>query len=80
MPQTRYIGLDVHKAKIAVAIAEEGRTGDVRTYGSIDNTAAALAKLLQKLNTAGATLHLCYEAGGCGYRTAPTRQRRPWPS
>jgi transposase len=67
MSQTRYIGLDVHKAKIAVAVAEEGRTGDVRSYGSIDNTPAALAKLLRKLSTAGPTLHLCYEAGGCGY-------------
>jgi transposase len=26
-----------------------------------------LAKLLQKLGKDGATLHLCYEAGGCGY-------------
>lgn len=31
MPETtRYIGLDVHKASISVAIAEEGRNGEVR--------------------------------------------------
>jgi hypothetical protein len=38
MPQVRFIGLDVHKKKIAVAIAEEGRNGEVLSYGSIDNT------------------------------------------
>ena len=67
MPQVRFIGLDVHKKKIAVAIAEEGRNGEVLSYGSIDNSRAALAKLLQKRGKESATLHLCYEAGGCGY-------------
>ena len=47
--------------------AEEGRNGEVLSCGSIDNTKAALAKLLQKLGKEGATLHLCYEASGCGY-------------
>jgi transposase len=37
------------------------------SYGSIDNEPIALTKLLQKLGKDGATLHLCYEAGGCGY-------------
>jgi transposase len=67
MPETRFIGLDVHKAKIAVAIAEDGRNGEVLSYGSIDNTPAAIAKLLKRLGKEGAVLHLCYEAGGCGY-------------
>ncbi len=62
---SRY-SLDVHKEKIAVALAEEGRTGDVRSYGSIDNTPGALGKLLKKLS-AGRQLSCCYEAGGCGY-------------
>jgi hypothetical protein len=56
MPQVRFIGLDVHKKKIAVAIAEEGRNGEVLSYGSIENTKAALAKLLQKLGKESATL------------------------
>ena len=66
MPQVRFIGLGVHKKKIAVAIAEEGRNGEVLSYGSIDNTPVAHAKLLQKLGKESATLHLCCEAGGCG--------------
>jgi hypothetical protein len=64
MPQVRFIGLDVHKKKIAVAIAEEGRNGEILSCGSIDNTKAALAKLLQKLGKESATLRLCYEASG----------------
>src|SRR5579864_6741388 len=67
MPHMRFVGLDVHKKKIAVAIAEDGRNGEVLSYGSVDNTPTALAKLLQKLGKDGAMLHLCYEAGGCGY-------------
>jgi hypothetical protein len=30
-----YIGLDVHKDTIAVALAESGMRGDVREYGKI---------------------------------------------
>jgi transposase len=67
MSDTLYIGLDVHKEKIAVALAEEGRTGDVRSYGSIDNTPAALDKLIKKLSVGNRRLSFCYEAGGCGY-------------
>jgi hypothetical protein len=62
MPHIRFIGRDVHKVKIAVAVAEDGRNGDVLSYGSVDNTPAALAKLLQKLGKDD----LCYEAGCCG--------------
>ena len=41
----RYIGLDVHKDTIAVAVAEAGRQSDVREYGKIANTPAALKTL-----------------------------------
>src|ERR1700722_20078147 len=62
-----YVGLDVHKDTIAVALAEAGIRGDVREYGKIANTPAALKALVAKLSRGGHGLRFCYEAGPCGY-------------
>src|SRR4249920_3871855 len=62
-----YVGLDVHKDSIVVAVAEGGLRGEVREYGRIANTATALDRLLRKLGGDGMTLRFCYEAGPCGY-------------
>ena len=62
---TVFVGLDVHKATIAVALAEAGG-GEVRSYGVIPNTPRAVARLVKKLGPA-ARLRVCYEAGPCGY-------------
>lgn len=43
-----YVGLDVHKETLAVAIAAPERLGDVRYYGSINNEAQAVRRLFQK--------------------------------
>jgi transposase len=64
---TMFIGLDVHKATIAVAIAEGGRREAARYFGEIENTPAALSKLAKKYGRANARLSFCYEAGPCGY-------------
>lgn len=63
----KYVGLDVHKATIAVTVAEGGKRSEVREHGEIRNTPAALAKLLSKLGGNEVELHICYEAGPCGY-------------
>ena len=63
---SKYVGLDVHKATIAVAIADSGG-GEPRFFGEIANTSAAIAKLMTQLSKGGSTLSLCYEAGCCGY-------------
>lgn len=63
-----FIGMDVHKNSIDIAIADEGRKGQVRHYGKIDGTLSALDKVVRKLVSKGNRLHFVYEAGPCGYQ------------
>jgi len=61
-----YVGLDVHKDGIVVAIADGGLRGEVRDYGRIAHTAAALDRLAGKLGGGGVMLRFCrfcYEDG-----------------
>jgi hypothetical protein len=44
-----YVGLDVHKDTIAVALAEAGLREEVREHGKISNSPAALKALTEKL-------------------------------
>ena len=44
-----FVGLDVHKKSISVAIAEDGLREGVRFPGLVPNTAGALTKLAGKL-------------------------------
>jgi len=63
-----YVGLDVHKDTIAVALAYPGRAEPVYR-GEIAHTAKAVKKLVGQLYelTGGGLLRFCYEAGPCGY-------------
>ncbi|BBO72723.1 IS110 family transposase [Desulfosarcina widdelii] len=63
-----FIGMDVHKNSIDIAIADEGRKGQVRHYGKIDGTLSTLDKVVRKLVSTGNRLHFVYEAGPCGYQ------------
>ena len=65
---TRFIGMDVHKATIVVAITATGEVGKATAYGTVPNTTAALEKLVARLRQGGSgALKFCYEAGPCGY-------------
>jgi len=62
-----YVGVDVAKAKHAVAVAESGRSGEVRYVGEIETTPAAVERFVRKLARKHPRLHFCYEAGPTGY-------------
>lgn len=63
-----YVGLDVHKDTIAVAVAPAGRESPT-SYGELANTPKAIGKLAEKLvrSYGGEVIQFCYEAGPCGY-------------
>jgi transposase len=63
---SKYVGLDVHKNTIAVAVAKAGR-GKPEYLGEVANTADAVSKLLRKVSPEGEVLAVCYEAGPTGY-------------
>lgn len=63
-----FVGLDVAKMRHAVAVAEEGRSGEVRYMGEIGADAESVRRLVVKLEKRhGRALHFCYEAGPTGY-------------
>jgi hypothetical protein len=62
----RFVGLDDSKAAIEVAVADEGRDGEVRRLGSVENSPEALRKLVRRLGRPK-SLYFAYEAGPNGY-------------
>lgn len=67
MSIVKYIGLDVHKNSIAIAVADYGRENEPRYWGEIENNLDQLTKVLKKLCRDGNKLSCVYEAGPCGY-------------
>ena len=65
---TAFIGLDVHKETIAVAVSLPGR-GEPQYRGEIAHEPKVLKQWLERLTAefGGTLLLFCYEAGPCGY-------------
>ena len=65
MPEAQasiYVGIDVSKDKLAVAIASGERRDEVLSLGTFENTPVSVDKLLKKLSGRG-NVSVCYEAG-----------------
>jgi transposase len=62
-----YVGLNMHKDTIAIALAQGSRRSEVREHGKVANTPAALNTLCARLARNGAKQRFCHEAGPCGY-------------
>jgi len=67
MNSVKFIGMDVHKNSINIAIADQGCRGPARTYGAINNDFGALDKFCRKMVSTASELYFVYEAGPCGY-------------
>ena len=66
MAEVRYVGLDVHKDSIVMAVAEAG-DGEVREVQEIRADWPLLQRRLARVAAGGFRLRLCYEAGPTGY-------------
>nr|WP_204354643.1 hypothetical protein [Paracoccus saliphilus] len=53
MRRSMFIGLDVHKATISVAVAQGERGGEVRYWGTIPHRPEHIRKLVEKLGAEG---------------------------
>jgi len=66
MSKLRFVGLDVHKDTIVIAVAEEGQAVP-SVLGTFPHDVAKVVKQLGKLVSEVSLLRVCYEAGPTGF-------------
>jgi len=74
---TSYVGLDIHKDSIAIAVAEAGRSPP-RFIGSTPAELATLCKALTRCGAKRSNTLVVYEAGACGYGWARHLSKQGW--
>jgi len=69
-----YMGLDVHKEKTVIAVAEADTQKDPEHYGKcssdISRLVSSIRKALKKYGVSKQEASICYEAGPCGFAIA----------
>lgn len=64
---TLYVGLDVHKDSIDIALCAPGRQAAPEHLGKVAGGVDAVTKALRRQVSTGHALHIVYEAGPCGF-------------
>lgn len=64
---TLYVGLDVHKDSVDIAICEARRDAQAQHLGTVAGGLDAVTKALRRQVSLGRRLHIVYEAGPCGF-------------
>lgn len=66
MKTLRYVGMDVDKEEISLAVIDDGNNA-ISLEKRIRNDNVSLLKSLKRLRNGEQELRTCYEAGPCGY-------------
>ena len=72
---TVFVGMDVHKDSIEIAIADDN---EVRRYGQVGGDASAVDRVVRKLRSAHRDLMFVYEAGRAVFGCGAASPRRVW--
>src|SRR5215813_1318056 len=74
---TSFVGLDIHKDSVAIAVAPAGR-GAPQFIGTTASNLAQVCKVLTRQKCARSSTLIVYEAGPCGYGWARYLNAQGW--
>jgi len=60
------VGIDAAKARNAIAVADDGRDGEVRYLGEVDASSESMRRIVKRIAGKYECVHFCYEAGPTG--------------